>query len=176
MPDPNTPNIALSVPIRGSDVGTWDVPVNGNMSALDGILGGAVNISLSVATTITLSAPSGSITPSAGPNQQQNALIRFSGTQTGNAVILFSLPRIYIIDNQCLPSAFYVQCAPSAGTGTAIGVAPGKKTHIFYDGTNVDFVSPPDPGTAIDLHGATAVPAWMTACTRQYALVKDGLT
>lgn len=32
----------------------------------------------------------------------------------------------------------------------------------------------PDPGTAYDLHGATALPPWMNACTIKPYLIKDG--
>lgn len=180
MTEPNTLNKALIVPNTGDLPGAWGTAaLNPNFSAIDGMLGGFATISLSGATTIALSAPAGTVTPGAGPNQQQNAMLRFTGTQTGNAVIQFSIPGFFIIDNQCtggttITAPFIQLTGPSGGTGTFIAVPPGMKSHVFFDGTNVDFVNPPLPGTPIDLHGATQVPSWMFNCSRAWALIKDG--
>lgn len=175
MSDPTTINKVLATPTRGSDSGTWDVPVNNNAIALDGMLGGFTNIALSAATSFALTTPSGSVSAGAGPNQSQNALIRFSGTLTGNVTVQFTLPGYYVIENLCggTPN-FYVQLAPSAGTGNAVGAVPFKKCHVFFDGTSMDYVNMPDPGTAYDLHGATNYPPWMNACTVKPYLIKDG--
>jgi microcystin-dependent protein len=175
MAEPTTPNVGLIAPNTGDLVGSWGTTaLNVNWLAIDGMRGGVTTISLSSATTITLTAPSGSITPSAGPTQQQNFMLRLTGTQTGNAVMLFSVPGPYIIDNQCLGTTAYLQLVPAAGTGTYIGVPQGKKSHVCFDGTNVDFVNPADPGTAYDLHGAIALPLWMQACKVSPYLTKDG--
>lgn len=177
MVEPTTVNKALIVPNTGDLVGAWGTSaLNPDFVAIDGMLGGFAILSLSSATTIALSAPSGSITPSAGPTQQQNALLKFTGTLTGNAVIQFTLPGFYIVDNRCTVGAFSIQLAPSAGTGTVIGAPPGRKAHIFFDGTNVDYIDMPEVGSALDLHGATAVPPWMTACSVLPYLIKDGST
>src|SRR5690242_4577031 len=126
MSDPTTSNILLAVPTRGSDSGTWDVPVNGDFTALDGILGGNTTLALSAATTITLSVPAtGTVAASAGPNQSQNAVVKFTGTLAGNAVINLTLPRTYIFDNQCTVGTSYIQIAPASGTGTKVGLPPG---------------------------------------------------
>ncbi len=174
MPEPNTTNIALIVPNTGDLPGAWGTSaLNPNFSALDGILGGVANISLGAATTIALTLPSGSITPGAGPVQSQNALIKFSGTLTGNANITLGMPGRYVFHNQCTVGTFYVK-VQSSGAGTACGLPPGQKVTLFHDGSNIDFVDTMPVGAAFDLHGATAVPAWMTACTVQPYLVKDG--
>src|ERR1700722_5561670 len=177
MAEPNTVNRQLVVPLTGDLVGAWGTSaLNPNFSQLDGILGGAATISLSSATTFALTIGTGSITPSGGPNQSSNALLKFTGTLTGNAVIQFSQPGFYIVHNACTVGAFYVQLAPSAGTGSTIGAPPGKKQHVFFDGTSMDYVNMPDPGAAHDLHGATALPPWMTACSVLPYLIKDGST
>jgi microcystin-dependent protein len=139
------------------------------------MLGGIVSFAVAGATTVALSGPSGSITPGAGPTQQQNLILRFAGNATGTPTYQFSLPGLYVVDNQAT-GAFPIVLAPASGTGTQIGAPPGVKTPIIFDGSNVDFVNAPLPGTPIDLHGATSIPAWMTACTKQYALIKDGAT
>jgi microcystin-dependent protein len=166
MADPTTSNILLAIPTRGSDSGQWDTPVNGDFTALDGILGGNVSIALAAATTLLLTVPAtGSVSPTAGPNQSQNALIKFSGTLTGNAVIQVTLPRIYTFDTTALTVATsYVQVAPASGTGTAVGLPPGEVTRVSYDGTNVKLVGLGRVGSYLDLAVATTQP-WMSACT-----------
>jgi microcystin-dependent protein len=148
--------------------------LNTNFAALDGNLGGFATLSLSVATTFALSNSGASLTPGAGPNQSSNALLKFTGTLTGNNVVQFSVPGFYIVHNACTVSTFSVKLSPSTGTGNSIGVPPGQKIHVFYDGTDLDFVNQPPVGSAMDLHGVTALPAWMSACTVLPYLIKDG--
>jgi microcystin-dependent protein len=175
MSEPTTVNVGLIIPNTGDLVAAWGTSaVNPNMTAIDGLLGGLVTLSLSVATTIALTASSAVLTPSPGPFQQQNALIRLTGTLGGNAVLQFTRPGFYIVENNCTVGTFYVQLAPASGGGNSIGAPPGRKTHVFYDGTSLDFVDRPDVGTAYDLHGVSALPSWMTACTVLPYLIKDG--
>lgn len=177
---PSTVNKTLNVPNTGDLPGTWgSAAVNPNMSAIDGMLGGSLNIALSAATTFALGLPPGaatSIAPGAGPYQSQNALIKFSGTLAGNIVVQFTMPGYYIIQNACAVGTSYVQLAPSAGTGNAIGAPPGQKVHVYFDGTDMDYVNTLPVGAALDLTGATTYPAWMNACTVRPYLIKDGST
>ena len=173
MADPTTSNKLLAIPTRGSDSGTWDLPVNGNSNALDGMFGGVTTIPLSVATTILLTVPStGSVSPTAGPNQSQNALIKFTGTLTGNVAVSFSLPGFYIVNNQCNVSSVVVVLAPIGGTGQ-ICAPPGRKAHIFYDGTVLDFVDMPEVGSFMDMAVPTT-PAWIVNSIPQPWLPCDG--
>lgn len=175
MPDPTTGNRLLAVPSHGSDVNQWDVPVNGNTQALDGMFGGVTTIALSSATTTLLTVPAtGSVSAGAGPNQSQNALIKFSGALTGNQVVQFTLPGFYIVHN-LTSGNFFVQLQPAAGTGSgnAVGAPPGRKIHVFYDGTSMDYVNMPEVGSFMDLAVGTT-PPWMNACTVQPWLVCDG--
>lgn len=177
---PSTVNKTLNVPNTGDLPGTWgSAAVNPNMSSIDGMLGGSLNIALSAATTFALGLPPGaatSIAPGAGPYQSQNALIKFSGTLAGNIVVQFTMPGYYIIQNACAVGTSYVQLAPSAGTGNAIGAPPGQKVHVYFDGTDMDYVNTLPVGAALDLTGATTYPAWMNACTVRPYLIKDGST
>jgi microcystin-dependent protein len=172
MADPTTSNKLLAIPTRGSDSGVWDLPVNGNSNALDGMFGGVTTIPLSVTSTILLTVPStGSVAPTAGPNQSQNALIRFTGTITGNVAILFTLPGFYIVHNQCVGN-FWVSMNNGSGGGV-IGAPPGQKVHVFYDGTNMDYVDMPAVGSFMDMAVSTT-PPWMQICTVQPWLPCDG--
>jgi len=175
MTEPTTPNAALIVPNTGDLVGSWGTAaLNANFTVIDGKFGGTLNISLSGATTVTLTGPAGSITPGAGPTQQQNQFLNFSGAQTGNALFFMSLPGVYVVNNKCTGTTAFLQFAPATGTGIYIGVPQGKQTLISFDGIDVNFVNPQDPGTAYDLHGVNAVPLWMQACKVRPYLQKDG--
>ena len=172
MPEPVTPNINLIVPNTGDLVGIWgSAAVNPNFVAIDGTLGGVQVISLT-SSSFNLTAP-GSISPSAGPTQSQNALIRFTGTLASNVSIGITMPGLYVFENRCTVGPYAVQLTSVFG-GNSIGLPPGRKTTVFYDGVDVDFANPADPGTAYDLHGATTYPAWMSACSVLPYLLKDG--
>lgn len=171
MSDPTTSNILLAVPSRGSDVGTWDVPVNSNSSALDGFLGGVQTVSVS-SSPVTLTAPSGTVTTSGGPTQSQNAVLVFTGTLTANVQVTFPLPGYYIISNQTTGN--FVLTLKAAGSGNIIGVEQGVIQHTFNDGTNFNFVNLGRIGGLENWVGYTALPAWVTACTSYPYLLCDG--
>jgi hypothetical protein len=175
MAEPTTPNISLISPNTGDLPGAWaTAAVNLNNLAIDGLLGGTQTITLSSATTFALTVATGAITPGAGPFQSQNACLFFSGTLTGNAVVQFTAPGRYVVHNKCTVGAFYVQLAPSAGTGNVVAAPPGQKVTVFYDGTSMDYVDTLPVGAEFNLHGATAVPAWIGACTIAPYLLRDG--
>src|SRR2546430_13573771 len=115
MTDPVSVNILLSLPSRGSNAGVWDSPVNNDFNSLDGWLGGATSISLS-SSNVTLTKPTGTATPGAGPTQAENAVIKLTGTLSANIVLTLPLPGKYIVKNSCTVGAVYVQ-ARALGTG-----------------------------------------------------------
>jgi microcystin-dependent protein len=175
---PNTVNKFLNVPNTGDLPGAWGTTaINRNMNSVDGILGGVTSIALSAATTFTLTLPAGAtFTPGTGPSQSENAFINFSGTLGGNAICKFTMPGFYIIHNNCGSAAsFSVKLSPAAGGGNSIGAPPGRKVHVFFDGTDMDYVDMPAVGSALDLHqSGKTLPVWMTACTISPYLIKDG--
>ena len=93
MSEPITGNKNLIIPNTGDLVGTWgSAALNPNFSAIDGMLGGSLLISLAGTTAYTLTGPAGANAPAAGPTQAQNAMITFSGTLTANCVVAVPLP------------------------------------------------------------------------------------
>lgn len=135
------------------------------------MFGGVVSVALTNV-NVTLTAPAGSTTPGAGPYQSQNALIKFTGTLTGNVVITIPLPGYYIVRNNCSGTgSFYVQL--SGGAGNKIGAPPGTHCHIFTDGTDVEYVNLAQVGSYLDL-AVNATPTWMNACTVAPYLICDG--
>jgi microcystin-dependent protein len=178
MSEPITPNIGLIVPNTTDLPNAWGTSaININMSALDGMFGGFQALSFSAATTVTLTTPtSGALTPGTGPCQSQNACIALSGTLSGNVVINLTMPGRYVFHNKCVVGSLFVKLSPVSGGGHSVGLPPGQKVTIFFDGTDVDYVDTLPVGAAFDLHGASTVPAWITACTVLPYLLKDGTT
>jgi microcystin-dependent protein len=165
MTEPTTVNKIFTVPATGDLVGAWGTAaLNPNWTAVDGILGGLVTVTATTS-VVTLTAPSGTASPGAGPTQSQNALIRFSGTLTANMQVVFTLPGYYIVENLCSGNATnYIQLSPSNLTGNNVGAPPGQKQYVFFDGTHMDYVDTQPVGTYLDLAVSTS-PLWMTACT-----------
>lgn len=159
MSDPTTTNRSLYVPTRGSNVGTWDTPINANFTAIDTLFGGVTSIAVS-SSNVTLST-----------SQCQNAVIRLTGTLSANIDVIFpTAAAIYTVEN-LTTGAYYVRC--KMASGNAIGVPQGVPTQVFTDGTDTKFWNPPMPGTYWDYAGG-AVPAWITACTVQPWVSCDG--
>lgn len=171
MVDATTSNILLTVPARGADPGTWDVPVNGNSNAIDGFVGGVATISLSNA-NISLTAPSGTVTATGGPFQSQNRIIKFTGALTSNVQVTLPLPGQYTIQN--LTTGFFVVTFVAVGAGKIVATPQGSIMQIWNDGTDVWLVKNQIPGALTFLGGAIAVPSWIAACSLPPFLLCDG--
>lgn len=172
MADPQTGQIGLYLPTRGSDSGVWDLPENANDSATDSLFANVAGISLTNA-NVTLTTPPNAGSLWSGPYQSQSGILKFTGTLTGNCIITIPRAGFFIVDNQCVVGNFYVQLA-SAAPGKVICAPPGAPTHVYCDGTDVFYVNLGPVGAALDLGGAVALPAWMTGCSMLPYLVKDG--
>lgn len=174
MTEPITANRSFIVGNTGDLPGAWaTAALNPNFQMIDTLFGGVTTISLSGATTLALTVPATTgIWPGGNPSQSSNSLIVFTGAQTGAAVIQFTLPGYYIVHNKCTGTTS-IQLSPT-GAGNKIGAPQGQKIHVFFDGTDMDYVNQPTPGSALDLHGWTALPPWMNVCTVLPYLIKDG--
>jgi hypothetical protein len=143
-------------------VGVWDVPINGDFSALDGLFGGVQTVGAS-SVPILLTSPAGFVpTPGGGPTQAQNAVLRFTGALTSAVQVTLPLPGYNIIEN-LTTGAFILQFRAIAA-GQVICVDQGEIQHIYNDGTNVRFVNLGRIGSYLDICDAT-VPAWIANCT-----------
>lgn len=175
MTEPNTPNIGLIVPNTGDLVGAWGTAaLNPNFSVIDGYFGGAIAFSVSAATTITLTSPSGSITPTGGVTQSQVASIGLLGTLTGNSVIQLTIPGIYRFNNATIAGSNYIQLT-AAGTTTGLdqGIPDGKFSQFFFDSVNVFPIDYPDPATIVNMCVST-IPAWFSGCSVPPYLLANG--
>jgi len=170
--DPQTTNLGLYIPTRGSDVGTWDLPENANDSATDSLFANVATISLTNA-NVTLTTPPNSGASWSGPYQSQSAILKFTGTLTGNCVITLPRPGFFVVDNQCTVGSFYVRLG-SSSPGKYITAPPGYATHVYCDGTDVKYINLAPVASEFFLIGATQLPAWMTGCSTLPYLIQDG--
>ena len=151
-----TPNIGIEEPARGDDVGTWDTPVNTNMTLLDNVLANQVTIGLNNSNVVL----------SAG--QAQSAFLTFNSTLTGSVSITFptSYKKSYTIRHVCTgSSAFTITLQTTAAGGQVVGCRPGNPFTVYNDGTNIFFVN---LGTEIGGYwdyAGSSVPNWISACT-----------
>src|SRR6266404_105996 len=164
MVDPTTVNTSLAVPIRGTDVGTWDLSVNSNFTSIDSMMGGVTSIALTSA-SVTLAT-----------SQALVSIIRVTGTLLANVSI--TLPGIYkgwTIDNQILnsPSSFAVTLVSTSGANI-IGLPPGPQD-IFYDGTTINYRNLGRIGEYWD-YASLNVPSWVLQSTKPPYLNCNGTT
>lgn len=173
MADPTTTNIKFYQPTRGSDVGTWDLPVNANAGAADSLAANVASVALANA-TLTVAPADGSLW--AGPYQSQSALLRFSGALGGDITITLPRSGFWLVQNLCSSGngSFAVKLA-SAAPGNVICAPPFEIVKVFCDGTDVNYVDFDRVGSYLDL-GASTVPVWITKCTVPPYLNCDGTT
>lgn len=121
-----TPNKALNTPARGSNVNTWDTPINSNFTILDTCLGGTLNVSITSA-NVTLSS-----------SDSLNLRYSCSGALTGNRILIFpaSVGGFWIISNGC--SGAFTLSARS-GAGASIVIPQGGTSFVTSDGTTMQF-------------------------------------
>ena len=166
----------MIIPNTGDLTGTWgSAALNPDFVALDGFQGGVTTISVT-SSPVTLTVPAGfTATPSAGPTQAQNAVLKFSGTLTGNVQATLPMPGYYIIDTFSLAGFSFVLSLRAVGSGEVIGMPFVSVKHVYSDGTNVRFANLQEVGSYVD-YGGTTPPIWIAACTKPPLLLCDGST
>jgi microcystin-dependent protein len=150
-----SPNIQLEEPARGDQVGTWDTPVNNNMTLLDLVTGGSVTIGLNNSPVVLAAA------------QFQSKTIVFNSTLTGSVAITFpsSFTKSYEIYNTCTgSSAFIVTLQTTVAGSRAVCAPPGEFVEIANVGGNLFYKNLGRIGTYWDYAGSS-VPAWVSGCT-----------
>jgi microcystin-dependent protein len=177
--NPRTVNLGIIVPLTGADVDTWgEDDVNPNMVSFDGFIGGVQTIALA-GSPVTLTSPAGfTATPSAGPTQAENRVLRFTGTLSADVLVTLPLPGVYVVENLTVQGAsnFVVQLRGGVAATEVIGLPFGSTVSILNDGSNVRFL---DMGKVADMEfwvGVSALPRWVTACTKMPYLACDGST
>lgn len=163
MPDPQTPNLQLYIPLSGADPGTWDVPMNANYSALDAALGQTATIPVTNASVVL------------SPAQYACGTIIVTGIQTADLGLIFpAFGRMYNVLNLCSNSTTFVVFIQHAAPGAFVCAPPGEMVSVATDGTGFRYLGlEPHVGGYWDYAGAT-VPRWISSCSTPPFLNCDG--
>ena len=162
MPDPQTSNLQLFIPLNGADPGSWDVPMNANFNQLDNCFGANVSIALSN-TPVTLSAA-----------QYNTRIISFTGTLTANVNVTFpAYGRTWIVQNNCVANTTFKVTTWISSAAQYVALPPSEPMMIMSDGSNIKFLGLGRVGTYWDFAGS-AVPIWVTGSNPQPYLNCDG--
>lgn len=163
MVDPVTVNRGYAIPTRGSDVGTWDVPVNGDFNLIDQNLGAVT----------TLSTTGGSTTLT--PTQLACGTIVVTGTLTSNAVLVFpAVQGWWTIQNLTTSSGNFGLFAFAGTLASGIGMPPGELIDIQVNTNLVAYRNLGRIGSYLDLATPFVVPAWISQSTIAPYLLCDG--
>lgn len=158
-----TANKNLEQPGRGDQVGTWDTPVNNNMSIIDDSFGGTATIALTNS-NVTLSAA-----------QYECAMIVFTGTITANIAITFPyVGSLYTIENRTA-GAFSITLQTTNASAEIIACPPYEPFDILTRASTagVRYRNLGKVGSYLD-YGGSSVPLWVSACTIPPYLNCDG--
>ena len=122
----------LELQATGENSGTWGTIVNNNLQKLESAAKGYVSVAIA-STSDSLSATDGSTT-----DEQSNAIIKLTGTLTGNTTMSCeAVESWYIIDNATTMGTYTLNFKPSGGSGTTDGLIAGSKHIMYTDGTNM---------------------------------------
>lgn len=173
MVNPVTVNAGIIVPLTGADVDLWGtLDVNPNMVAIDGLFCGVQAVAVTNV-PVTLTSPAGFVpTPSPGPTQSQNRVLRFTGVMTGDVRVTLPIPGVYVIDNRTTGN--FVLSFQGVTATEVVAVEQGGCTEIYNDGVNVRFINLGRVGELEFWGGIIAMPAWVAQCTVKPYLWADG--
>ena len=127
-------DLGLEIMATGENAGTWGDKTNTNLNIVNTAIAGYVEQSIAGgADTTTLT-----ITDGAATSVAQNAVIKLTGSITGNQIVTIpdSIEKVYIITNGT-SGAFTVQVKTVSGTGVTFGVSEKTTKLLYSDGTNI---------------------------------------
>jgi hypothetical protein len=117
----------------GENAGTWGTKTNTNLDIINTAVSGYVEQAVTSGGTLALSITDGASTATA-----QNAVIKLTGTITGNSIVTVpdSVEKVYIVTNGT-SGAYTVQFKTASGTGITFGVSEKTTRLVYSDGTNI---------------------------------------
>ena len=135
-------DLGLELMATGENAGTWGTKTNANLSLIEQLTGGVLQVSIAGgAGTTALDIDNGALTGTA-----QQRVIEFTGSITGNRIVTIpnDVETFYILKNST-SGAYTVQFKYATGSGSSTTFsATDKGTKIVYasanDGTNPDIV------------------------------------
>ena len=123
-------DLGLELMATGENAGTWGTKTNANLSLIEQLTGGYLEVSIAGgAQTTALDIDDGALTGKA-----QNRVIKLTGSISGNQIVTFPVltENFYIIEN-ATSGAYTVQLKAASGSGATVTLATDdKRTHIIY--------------------------------------------
>ena len=119
-----TSTLNLELQASGENSGTWGTITNNNLTKVESAVKGYVSVAIA-STTDSLSATDGTTA-----DEQSNAIIKLTGTLTGNTTMQCeAVENWYIVDNATTMGTYTLGFKPAGGTATNL-VSASK--HILY--------------------------------------------
>jgi len=117
----------------GENAGTWGDKTNTNLDIVNTAISGYVEQAVTSGGTTALS-----ITDGAATSTAQNAVIKLTGTISGNSIVTVpdSVEKVYIVTNGT-SGAYTVQFKTASGSGITFGVSEKTTKLLYSDGTNI---------------------------------------
>ena len=120
----------LELQTTGENSGTWGTITNNNLQKLESAIKGYVSVAIA-STSDSLTASDGSTT-----DEQSNAIIKLTGTLTGNTTMQCeAVENWYIVDNAATMGTYTLGFKPASGT--AASLVSGSKHLMYTDGSTM---------------------------------------
>jgi len=120
----------LELQTTGENSGTWGTITNNNLQKLEAAIKGYVSVAIA-STTDSLGASDGTT-----GDEQSNAIIKLTGTLTGNTTMQCEAQENwYIVDNAATMGTYTLGFKPAGGTAT--GLQAGSKHLLYTDGSTM---------------------------------------
>jgi hypothetical protein len=125
-------SLNLELQASGENSGTWGVITNNNLQKVESAIKGYVAVAIA-STSDSLDTSDGSTT-----DEQSNAIIKLTGTLTGNTTMQSeAVETWYIVDNATTMGTHTLNFKPAGGTGTTKGLVAGSKHILYTDGSTM---------------------------------------
>ncbi len=135
-------DLKLELMVTGENAGTWGTKTNTNLNLLQQAIAGYQDVSIAGgAQTTTL------VMTDATISNARNAVLKFSGTITGNQIVTIpdGIEKTYILYNGT-SGAFTVEFKTASGSGPTFSTTDKGFKLVYSDGTNVTDVPLGVPG------------------------------
>tara|TARA_R100000353_G_scaffold164482_1_gene125269 strand:+ start:1053 stop:2102 length:1050 start_codon:yes stop_codon:yes gene_type:complete len=128
-----TNSLGIELQVTGTNSGTWGTKTNNNFELFEQAIAGYQDVSIAGGAQTTALLMSDATISNA-----RNAVIKLSGTITGNQIVTIpnSIEKVYIISNET-SGAHTVQFKTVSGTGYTFAAADKTKRVLYSDGTNI---------------------------------------
>ena len=126
-------DLKLELMVTGENAGTWGTKTNTNLELLQQAIAGYQDVSIAGGAQTTALAMTNATLSNA-----RNAVIKFSGTITGNQVVTIpnGIEKTYILYNGT-SGAFTVEFKTASGTGPTFSATDKGFKLVYSDGTNI---------------------------------------